>query len=322
LQPSLATVETGRDAGLPVYYTVIQDLANGTLSNLKMHHSRAIRQIGIQLPAMQAITEQWWGESVIERLYDRLIAFDTATSGAANLIQKAHLRTIKIDKLREVFAAGGKAEENLMTMFSYMGIMQNNEGITLLDSADEFQTTSYSFAGLSDMILQFGQQISGATGIPLVRLFGQSPAGLSATGEADMRMYYDNINAQQETDLREGMLKLLRILHKSVLNTTAADTFDFDFSSLWQASTKEKAEIANATVTAIKGAIEAGVIDNVTALQELKQSSEHTGIFTNITEEQIAEAKSLPPPVPIESAPVTADRQSVTDRIKTWLSNA
>ena len=27
--------------------------------------------------------------------------------------------------------------------------------------------------GISDMILQFGQQISGALGIPLVRLFGQ-----------------------------------------------------------------------------------------------------------------------------------------------------
>jgi hypothetical protein len=154
------------------------------------------------------------------------------------------------------------------------------------------------------MILQFGQQISGATGIPLVRLFGQSPAGLNSTGESDLRMYYDNISAQQESRLREGTLKILRVLHRSMFATDAPDSFDFDFVPLWQTSTKEKAEIATQITNMVSSLFERGIIDQATALQELKQSSEQTDIFSNITEEQIEEAKFAPPPMPVETLPV------------------
>lgn len=322
LRPSLQNmVLEGMDYGLPEFYDVISNIATGQVSNLRIHHSRVIRQIGIQLPAMQAMTEEWWGESVIERMYDRLVSFDAATSGAANLIQKAHLRTVQIDKLREVLAAGGKAEENLLSMFHHMRMLQTNEGLTLLDKEDTFAAHSYTFSGLSDMILQFGQQIAGATGIPLVRLFGQSPAGLNSTGESDLRMYYDNVAAQQESRLRDGMMKVLRVMHKSLFGALPPDNFDFDFVPLWQTSTKEKADIATSITTTIATAYEKGIIDQTTALQELKQSSESTGVFTNITEEQIEEAKMEPPPMPTEGEPVVADQpSSMMDRLKAWIN--
>ena len=322
LRPSLQNmVLEGMDYGLPEFYDIISNIATGQVSNLRIHHSRAIRQIGIQLPAMQAMTEEWWGESVIERMYDRLVSFDAATSGAANLIQKAHLRTVQIDKLREVLAAGGKAEENLLSMFHHMRMLQTNEGLTLLDKEDQFQAHSYTFSGLSDMILQFGQQIAGATGIPLVRLFGQSPAGLNSTGESDLRMYYDNVASQQESRLRDGMMKVLRVMHKSLFGTLPPDNFDFDFVPLWQTSTKEKADIATAVTTTIATAYEKGIIDQTTALQELKQSSESTGVFTNITEAQIDEAKMEPPPMPTEGEPVVADEPtSMMERLKAWIN--
>ncbi|MDR0067321.1 DUF1073 domain-containing protein, partial [Acinetobacter sp. 11520] len=79
---------------------------------------------------------------------------------------------------------------------------QSNEGLTLMDADDTYEAHQYNFSGLDNILLQFGQQISGATGIPLVRLFGQSPAGLNATGESDLANYYDNINQQQEGRLR------------------------------------------------------------------------------------------------------------------------
>jgi phage-related protein (TIGR01555 family) len=324
LRPSLQNmVLEGMDYGLPEFYDVISNIATGQVSNLRLHHSRVIRQIGIQLPAMQAITEEWWGESVIERMYDRLVSFDAATAGAANLIQKAHLRTVQIDKLREVLAAGGKAEENLLQMFHHMRMLQTNEGLTLLDKEDTFQAHSYTFSGLSDMILQFGQQIAGATGIPLVRLFGQSPAGLNSTGESDLRMYYDNVAAQQESRLRDGLMRVLQVMHQSLFGTPAPQSFDFDFVPLWQTSSKEKADIATAITTTVSTAFEKGIIDQATALQELKQSSESTGVFSNITQEEIDQAKTEPPPMPIEGEPAPAEEQqpaSLMDRIKAWLN--
>jgi len=155
----------------------------------------------------------------------------------------------------------------------------------------------------------------------LVRLFGQSPAGLNSTGESDLRMYYDNVAAQQESRLRDGMMKVLRVMHKSLFGVLPPDNFDFDFVPLWQTSTKEKADIATAVTTTIATAYEKGIIDQTTALQELKQSSESTGVFTNITEEQIEEAKMEPPPMPTEGEPVVADQpSSMMDRLKAWIN--
>lgn len=70
---------------------------------------------------------------------------------------------------------GGPAYEALLKNMDLVRLYQSNEGMTLLDGADTFETHQYSFAGLDDVISQFAEQISGATGIPLVRLFGQSP---------------------------------------------------------------------------------------------------------------------------------------------------
>lgn len=306
IQPSTESLITyGMNVGLPEFYTLIGNGNTGTLSNIKWHHSRIIRFIGTQLPIWQASTNEMWGASVIERLYDRLVSFDSATMGAANLVQKAHLRTLQINNLREIFAQskdGSPAEQNLLTMIENMRYLQSNEGITLLDKDDTFATHQYSFSGLPEIILQFGQQIAGAEGIPLVRLFGQSPAGLNSTGENDLRMYYDNILARQESRLREGLTMVLQILHRSLFGESAPDDFDFDFTPLWQTSAKEKADIATVTTAAIIQAYDAGIIDQVTALKELKQMSDNTGVFSNITQKTIQEAEMVPPPIPVETA--------------------
>ena len=286
-----AIVQGGADDGLPEYYDVLP----GGGATFRIHHTRAIRAEGIPLPYQQAMTEELWGESVLERVHDALVAFDSASAGASNLIHKAHLRTVKIDRLREVLAAGGKPEENLLSMFHYMRMLQSNEGITLLDKEDDYQAHTYTFSGLPDVILQFGQQIAGALGIPLVRLFGQSPAGLSATGESDIRMYYDNIAALQESRLRRGIDKLLRVMYRSLFGEAAPAALDFDFTPLWQMSAAEKADIAyKRAETAIK-AHDAGLLDTASAMRELRAASEQTGVFTSITSEAIAEADLQPP---------------------------
>lgn len=317
-------IQEGPDMGLPQFYEVV---GSNEMKPLRLHHTRVIRHIGIQLPWRQAQVESYWGESVIERMYDRLMSFDTASMGAANLLSRAHLRTIRVDGLREVLAAGGQAEENVIKMFKYMAQLQTTEGITLMDKLDEFEAHSYTFSGLSDVLMQFGQQIAGATGIPLVRLFGQSPAGLNSTGESDMRMYYDNIHAQQEATLRDGLLRVLRVAYQSTLGTQPDEEFDFNFAPLWQLSDEQRATICSTTTTAIGAAYEKGIITLPIALKELRQVSETTGIFTNIDDDDIKEAEEAPPePAPEDGAlakktdPDAKESQpKILDRLKKWL---
>ncbi|MDH2581025.1 DUF1073 domain-containing protein [Acinetobacter baumannii] len=290
--------EMGPDYGKPKYYDVITDSVG--LCNQRIHYSRVIRMDGVELPYWQSITENLWGQSVIERLEDRLTIFDSATLGAGQLVYKAHLRTYKVKKLREIIAAGGKFYDALVKQIQEIRMWQSNEGMTLMDADDAFETHQYSFTGLDNLLLQFGQQISGATGIPLVRLFGQSPAGLNATGESDLANYYDNINQQQEGRLRTPLQVLYAVLHMSVLGKPLPDSFSFKFASLWQLDDEKKANVAKGVTDAVLAAEEAGLIKRSTALKELRQSSEVTGVFSHITDEEIKEADDEDPPPPGE----------------------
>lgn len=295
-------INSGPNMGLPSLYEIVNDprelepQAKTQTGQQTVHYSRCIRLDGIKLPYFQAITEMMWGESILERLWDRLIAFDDVTMSCASLINRANLRTVQIEGLREIIAAGGEAQAGLLAQFEMMRTLQTNEGITLLDKNDEFQSTAYSFAGLSDMLIQFGQQISGSSKIPLVRLFGQSPAGLSATGESDMRMYYDNINAQQEAKLRNPWEILLKVMWRSTFGKPSPKDLKFTFTPLWQQTPADKANNAKTTAETIIGAYEAGLTTRSASLNELRDSSGNTGIFSNITDEEISEAdEDLPP---------------------------
>ncbi|MEG2264883.1 MAG: DUF1073 domain-containing protein [Acinetobacter sp.] len=285
--------EYGPDYGKPKFYDVITDSVG--FCNQRIHYSRIIRMDGINLPYWQAIAENLWGQSVIERLEDRLTIFDSATLGAGQLIYKAHLRTYKIKGLRDIIATGGRAFDGLVKQIEHIRLWQSNEGMTLMDAEDEFEAHSYSFSGLNDILLQFGQQLSGATQIPLVRLFGQSPAGLNATGESDLSNYYDNINQQQERRLRTPLHTLLAVMSQSVLGKPLPKTFKFDFASLWQIDDEKKAGIAEKVVNAVCKAEESALITRKTALKELRQSSEVTGVFSHITDAEIEEADDEPP---------------------------
>lgn len=299
VEPSLLNlVEEGPAAGQPKFYRVVS--GTNVLDGELIHCSRVVRMEGVQLPYYERQSEMGWGMSVLERVYDRLLAFDSTTQGAAQLVYKAHLRMMKVKGLRNMLVAGGKAVEGFYKNMEMIRGMQSNEGLTVIDSEDEFETTSYSFAGLSDIMVQFAQQLSGAVGVPMVRLFGQTPTGLNTNGESDLRTYYDNIGRDQNNMLHDPVTRLVSVSYRSTIGKAPELDLDFAFRPLWQMTAEAKAGYATSVTTAVSQAMEGGIIDRPTAMKELKESSETTGIYSNITDRDIEEARAFQNPPTIE----------------------
>lgn len=290
LTPSSRIVtEFGPDMGNPEFYTIDENAPG--LRNQTVHYSRCIRMVGIELPWQQKIAENLWGLSVIERLYDRMIAFDSATQGAAQLIYRSATRTYKVNGMRQLLASGAGADQILMAYADMVRKYQSIEGMALIDAEDDLVTTTVNVqSGISDALTQFGQQISGCLQIPLTRLFGQSPAGLNSTGESDLRTYYDGIKNQQNKELREGVLKIYKCAARS-LGMNVSPKFTIEFRSLWQLTDQQKAEIAEKDARTVADLFSAGIIDKATALKELRQVGKIAGRFQNITDEMIEAAK-------------------------------
>jgi len=295
--------ELGPDLGLPKWYR-LNSMAPIMIGQ-KIHHSRVFRFSGIELPYWQSVMENLWGESIIERVWDRLIAFDAATTGASQLVYKSYLRNYKIEGFREMQAGPPSAMAALVNQINVMRQFQNSEGMTLMDTKDELVTDTHgAFSGLSDILIRFMEQCSGAEQIPLVRLFGQSPSGFS-TGDTDLRNYYDTIDLRRNNELLTPVSNIYKLVLLN-LGCEVPDDMDIKFGSLWQLNDVEKADIASKVADTVIRANESGIISNHIAIKELKQSSNKTGIFTNITNEDINKSEFEPPPELSYDDPVSA----------------
>ena len=291
VQPSYSELVTefGPDFGKPMYYQVVTTQQG--IPAWKVHYSRLIRMEGDTLPFQQAQTENGWGMSVVERIFERIQAFDTATVGTAQLIHKAHLRTYSIKKLREILATGGDLEKGLMRHMDMIREYQTIEGMTIMDADDKFETHSYSFSGIADVLLRFAEQVSGATGIPLVRLFGQSPAGFN-TGDGDLENYYSRVNSLQERRLRRPLRWLLDISHRSLFGAPLPDEFTFEFNKLWEMSDTDRSTMASNVATALNTLVTGQIMPPCAAMADLKNLSDIIGIGGSITDEDIENAKA------------------------------
>lgn len=289
VSPSSELVDdvTDPEYSYPKYYT-ISDPTNGGM--VQIHHSRCIRFPGNLLPYWEELSELQWGASVIEPVMDDLKKRDNVSWNIAQLTFMANLRVLKMEDLGQLLASTDAiSQRELYNTIQAQNILMSNMGLQIMDSKDSMETHQYTFGGLADVYQQFLMDIAGAAEMPVTKLFGRSPAGLNATGESDLQNYYDMIAEKQESYLRPILNKVLPPFIISTLGSMP-DDFDFDFDPVAEPSDKERAELAKTGTDNVVAAFNAGLISQRMALQELKQQSERTGVWTNITDEDIAKA--------------------------------
>lgn len=295
VNPSSELIEdiSDPDYGFPKYYTVTDPAGGGSV---KIHHSRVVRFTGNTLPFWEEIAEMQWGASVIESIFDELRKRDNVSWNIAQLTFMANIRVLKMQDLGQLLAAtDNESQAELLRTLEAQNMLLNNMGMQVMDAADGLETHQYTFGGLADCYQQFIMDISGAAEIPVTRLFGRSPSGLNATGESDLQNYYDMIAEKQESYLRPILNKVLPPFIISTLGSLP-DDFDFEFDPVAEPTDKERADLAKCGTDNVVAAYNAGLISQRTALKELKQQSERTGVWTNITDEDIERASDTVEP--------------------------
>lgn len=277
--------------GLPEYYEFRND-ASHTVS--RVHHSRIIRFVGDDLPEWEKQAEVYWGSSVLESVFEELKKRDNTSFNIAGLVFLANLRVLKMSDLGELLAGTNKnAQQDFYNVIQKQNWLQSNFGLQILSKEDDFQTFQQTFSGLKEVYECFMMDVSGAAQIPVTKLFGRSPSGLNATGEGDLRNYYDVVEQEQEAKLRPILDKLLPVLCMSTWGFIP-DDISFEFNPIETPRDRDVAEIVRFKSDSILQAHDRGIISDQIALKELKQMGDGTGIFTNITDEDIAAAESVP----------------------------
>lgn len=281
---SIVTDMGDADFGLPEYYNISDSESN---IYAKVHHSRIIRFTGRELPYIERLAAMYWGESEVEALYNDVVKHDNVSGNMAALTFRANVDTMEVQNLDQLFSISSTQQQaRFWRVMQAQSVVRSNFGMQLVNKGDAVHNTQYTFTGLSDVYNSMCLDLSGASRIPVTKLFGRSPAGLNSTGESDLQNYYDYIDTLRESKLKPIIYKLLPIMAMSVWGEIPSG-IDISFPPLWTPTAKEVAEIAKAKTETIIAAFQAGLIDQATAQKELKGLASETGLFDNISDNDI-----------------------------------
>lgn len=288
VSPSIELVDniTDPDFGQPEYYDVSD---NTTGKTFRIHHSRVIKMIGREMPYWEEIAETYWGASELEHVYTELKKRDDTSANISFLIFLANIRVFKMDGMSQMLSIGDQqAAQRVYETMKTMNHLMCNTGTLAIDKEEDFAMHDYSFTGINDVYESFMLDISGAAEIPVDKLFGRSPSGFNSGAET-LQNYYDTIDEKRETYVREPLEKIVKIITMSALGEIP-DDIEIDFNPVRRPSDLEKSDLAQKNAQPIFDAYAGGLIGKGTALKELKQQSDITGLWTNITDEMIQEA--------------------------------
>lgn len=284
-ESDVVTDPSDPDFGLPDYY-IIRDETTGQTA-VRVHHSRVIRFIGRELPWLEQVAEQYWGESELEAIYSEVVKRDNVSGNIAALTFRANVNYLEADGLDQLLGtANTEMQRRFWNLMQAQAIMESNFGTRIINKGDAMHNVQYTFTGLADVYDRVMMDVAGAARTPVTKLFGRSPAGMNATGESDMRNYYDYIDGLRETDFRAIIERLLPIMALSAWGQIP-DDLEIDFLPMQTPDAKETAEIAERKTNAILAVYQNDLIDSATAQQELQTLTEETGMFGKITDESI-----------------------------------
>lgn len=227
--------------GEPEFYTIN---AYRTATPFRVHASRVLRYEGGDVPERVAVRNQGWGDSILQPVYEEMKNCGIISDSVVSIMQDFVQTIINIDNLQEMLSTD-EGEKMVKKRLDILDLSRSVNNTVLLDGEEKFSKQSSTVTGIDAIMTQFWQLLSGATWIPATKLLGTAPAGLNATGESDIRNFYDVIKSKQERDLLPMLEKLIYYImlsREGGFKGVIDEDLEVQFTPLWQMTDMQKAE--------------------------------------------------------------------------------
>ncbi len=246
----------------PEFYTIQGGHVN-------IHWSHFARFFGEELPRRQTAQTQGWGDSVLRKCIEDVTDVVAAKGGIAELLTEANIDIITREGLADDLTTDQDAA--IIKRYELFSQMKSIINMGLLDGDEKFDRKTLQMSGVSQTLEVLMTWVSGAAKIPVTKLFGTSAKGLNATGEGDLKTYYDDIRAMQTGDMVEPMRTLDEVLVRSALGNMP-DDFDYEWNPLAQSNPVEQAQAAALQAQRDQAYLEAGVVERSQVMRNLQSN--------------------------------------------------
>lgn len=240
--------------GTPKWYT---RAAGADDTGLMIHPSRVVRFIGNEAPNVNLA--QGWSDSVLQVVRDAIMGAGIASASGSQLLSELKVDVLHIPDLTSHLSNEDYAKR-LTDRFALANVAKSLYSMLILDKEEEWERIDANLTGLPDVVKMYLLIASGAADIPVTRMLGQSPAGMSATGESDLRNYYDHIRADQNNVVTPSMTVLDEIFLRSSLGTQNVEGATYRWNPLWQLGEIEQATVMTQKANVFKVDVDTALI--------------------------------------------------------------
>ena len=193
-----------------------------------------------------------------------------------------------------LYSAGGTAQ--IDTRIRYMIQTMTNDGVLAVDKeSEDVVKLETPLSGVIDIVRQSLEILAALNRTPAVKLLGISPSGFNATGESDIRNYYDPITSQQEKVLRDGIKKALDCI-QLYLRGTIDPSVTFDFAPLGEEDRAALATLQKTKADTIAVYMDRDIISQEEARQSL--ASDPDSGFSDIDPAEVPQGNGMPDALP------------------------
>ncbi len=233
----------------------------------EIHRDRLLTYPGIETTAQVRRERQGWGDSIFFRLWRTLQQWGAAVEGVGVLLGDKS-KILKMRGLYELLGANDRAtvEGRAASLFDLLATY----GIAIIDAEESLDRFDSSLTGVPDTLDRLTSRLAAAAGIPVTVLLGEAPAGLNATGDSDVRNYYDRLAADRTAKIVPLVERVVRLVLLSKTGPTGGvepPMWSASFAPLWQPTPSEGADIEAKQAQTDKTLVEAKIrsVDEVRA---------------------------------------------------------
>ena len=245
--------------GTPSAYSVVPVGMTLNYRNLgtEVHETRIPMFSGLRLDPIQRAYNMGWNYSILQRIYNTIRDMGETWQGISILLRELSIKVLKVKGLQ----AANTTRPDLVR-FRLRQARQNLSVLKMLaidaDLESFDRVESGTLTGAAQVLEQVLLRVSAAAEMPVTRLYGRSPSGLQATGDADERQWHDSVTTYQTNELLPSMLAIAEAVAAPMFPELVGG-WEFEFPPLREPTAAELQAQATAVSTMDTAYVSAGV---------------------------------------------------------------
>lgn len=236
----------------------------------RIHASRLLQFISRPLPDMLKPAYNFSGMSLSQLMEPYVVRWLKTVDSVNRLISNYSTSGIKTNMAAAL--EGGQDSSSIAKRAQLFAMLRDNRGLLLLDNdSEDFFQYNTPLSALPDLQAQAQEHMAAPSHIPLVKLTGITPAGLNASSEGEIKVWYDHVGSEQVNTFGPNMDIVLKIIQCHLWGKINPN-IGYKWCELDSPTDKELAEMRKSDAQADGTYLDKGIVGKKEVRQRLRKS--------------------------------------------------